>query len=124
MDRDQNPVFLQVRDAIESVLAAHGFRLTREVFDHAAFGSAQVEYRHRAHWLRLSWDGKDRYLWLAGAVSPDQHVHPGPAAWHPLDEPSAPGTPALALEPGRNADIRIAQMLQQFESFLRSKAAV
>src|SRR6185295_5833368 len=101
MDRTLSAVFLRARDAIETVLAAYGFRITQESFHYAAFGSAEVEYRHRAHWLRLSWDGKDHYLWLAGAISSDQHVHPPATAWRPLDLPSTTRRPVLFLEPGQ-----------------------
>jgi len=86
IDRELNRVFLKARASIESVLSLHGFGLTREVFDHAAFGSAHTEYRHRAHWLSLNWDGKDGHLWLSGAVSRDQHTLPGREAWHALDQ--------------------------------------
>ena len=53
MERNMSPVLRQACDAVESLLDKYGFRLTQEVYDHAAFGSAQLEYCHRAHWLRL-----------------------------------------------------------------------
>ncbi len=124
MDRTLSPVFLQARDAIESVLSKYGFRVTKESLYYSAFGSTEVEYCHRAHWLRLSWDSKDRYLWLAGAIAVDQHVHPPATAWRPLDPPSSTNRPALFLEPGELADARISELLTQIELFRASKAAV
>ena len=124
MERDLDPVFLQARDAIESVLSKYGFRVHRESSYPGAFGSAEVQYRHRAHWLQLSWDGKDRYLWLSGAVSRDQHTFPGAAAWHALDPPPSTNRPALFLQPGPLTDARIREMLDQIELFRVSRAAV
>src|SRR5687768_3183147 len=122
MERILDPVFLQARTALEERLSRVGFRLTREVLDHAAFGSAQAEYRNRAHWLRLTWDGKDRYLWLAGAIGEDQHTHPAASAWHPLDAPSKKFAASLHIGPA--ADARIAELMSQVEEFRRLKAAV
>ena len=124
MDRTLSTVFLQARDAVESLLSKYGFRVTKESFFYAAFGSVEVEYHHRTHWLRLSWDGKDRYLCLAGAVSFDQHVHPPATAWRPLDAPSSISRPSPFLEPGELTDERIAELLTQIELFRASKAAV
>jgi hypothetical protein len=92
------------------------------VFDHAAFGSAQTEYRNRAHWLRLTWDGKDRYLWLSGAISQDHHTHPSASAWRPIDAASEEAAPRLQVGPA--TDARIAQFLSQVEDFRLAKAAV
>ncbi len=122
MERNVDPVYLQSRTALEERLDRIGFRLTREVFDHAAFGSAQAEYRNRAHWLRLIWDGKDRSLWLSGAVSGDQHTLPGAQAWHPLDPRSDRFAPSLQVGPTTEA--RIAELLLQIDVFGHEKAAV
>jgi hypothetical protein len=124
MERDLNPVFRQARDAVESLLGKYGFRLSREVYDHAAFGSAQVEYRHRAYWLRLTWDGKEGQLELLGAISPDQHVHPCASAWHALGATRSSGTPFVSLEPGPTTDAHIAELLTQIELFRASKTNV
>ena len=124
MDRHLNEVFLQAREALEGLVGPHGFRVTREVFDHSTFRSASAEYRHRRHWLRLIWDGKESWLWLAGAVSRDQHTFPGDAAWHDLGSAPPPGTPALILRPGPVADARVAELLAQAAGFLDSGAAV
>jgi hypothetical protein len=120
IDRDIGPVFTQARTAIESVLARYGFRITQETLAYAAFGSAEAEYRQRVHWLRLVWDGKESRLWLRGAIAPDQHVHPGDAAWRDLD----PRPAGFALEPGPSTDARITELLTQIELFRASKAAV
>ncbi len=114
MDRSLHPTIAKARDVIESVIETYGFRLTQEVIDHAAFGSAQFEYRHRTHWLRLEWDGKDAHLWLTGAISFDQHAMPGSRNWQPLD-----ATPkALSLrDPGPHVDGRIKELLDQIELF-------
>jgi hypothetical protein len=121
MDRELNPVFLKARGSIESVLDRHGFRLTREVFEPAAFGSAQAQYRHRAHWLSLNWDGKDSHLSLAGSVSGDQHTVPGREAWHSLDQPDV----TISLrERDATLEIRIEQLVGQVERFLAIKAGV
>ena len=120
MNRELNAVFLAARSSIESVLSRHGFDLTREVFDHAAFASAQAEYRHRAHWLSLHWDGKDGYLWLSGAICPNQHTLPSREAWRRLDQPEA----TVRLEGlDAAAEDRISQLVSQAEAFLVTKAA-
>ena len=124
MERDLNPVFRQARDAVESLLGKYGFQIEREVYDHAAFGSAEVEYRHRAYWLRLTWDGKERQLELLGAISPDQHVAPGASAWHALGATRSSGRPLVRLEPGPTTDAHIAELLTQIELFRASKANV
>ncbi len=122
MERSLDPVFLQARSDLEERLSRIGFRLTREVHDHAAFESAQTEYRNRAHWLRLTWDGKDRYLWLAGAISPDQHTHPAVSAWHPLDPASEKFVGSLQVGPA--TDARIAELIAQVEQFRLLKGSV
>jgi hypothetical protein len=124
MERYLNPVFGQACDAVEGLLDKYGFRLTREVYDHAVFGSAQVEYHHRAHWLRITWDGKERQLELMGAISPDQHVDPSASAWHVLGPTRSSGTPLVSLEPGPTTDARIAELLAEIELFRASKADV
>ena len=124
MNRNLDSVLVQARDGIERLLDKYGFRLVSETFHHEAFGSAQLEYRHRAHCLRLNWDGKDRYLWLTGAISPDQHTEPGTGRWRALDSPSPPGTPGITLRPGEVTDARIDELLAQIELFRKSKAAV
>jgi hypothetical protein len=124
MDLEVSAIFLRARDAVEAELGKHGFRLTEELFAHAAFGSAHAEYRHRTHWLRLTWDGKDRQLWLTGAVTHDPHVLPGPAQWRPLDESPPPGTPPRFLNDESAADARIAELLAQIDTFRKAKATV
>ena len=120
MERDLNPVFRQARDAVESLLGKYGFRIEREVYEHASFGSAQVEYRHRARWLRLEWDGKEGQLELQGAISPDQHVPPHGSAWRALGPTRFSGR----LEPGATTDVHIAELLTLIELFRASKADV
>jgi hypothetical protein len=120
IERQVSPVFTQARDAIEAVLGKYGFRLTHETFAHSTFGSAEAEYRHRAHWLRLAWDGKESRLSLRGAIAPDQHVSPAPDAWRDLD-PTGAGP---ALEPGALTGARVGELLTQIELFRASKAAV
>jgi hypothetical protein len=119
MEHDLNLVFRQARDAVESLLGKYGFRIIREVYDHASFGSAQVEYCHRAYWLRLTWDGKEGQLELEGAISPDQHVPPDASAWHSLGPTQSSGS---RLEPGPTTDVHIAELLTQIELFRASKA--
>jgi|SRR5687767_444361 len=124
MRRHLDPVVRQARDAIEARLEREGFRLQDEHLYHdAAFGSATFEYRHRAKWLRLEWDGKDRHLWLVGAVSKDQHVLPSQDLWHPLEDPSN-NPDAMSLRSGPAADARVAALLDQIELFLASCSAV
>ena len=124
MERDLNPVFRQGRDAVESLLGKYGFQIDRELYDHAAFGSAEVVYRHRAHWLRLTWDGKERQLELLGAISPDQHVPPGAPAWHALGAKRSSARPFVRLEPGPTTDAHIAELLAEIELFRASRASV
>jgi hypothetical protein len=38
-----------------SAARTEGSLLTREVSDHAAFGSAQSQYQHCPHWRSLNW---------------------------------------------------------------------
>jgi hypothetical protein len=121
MDRELNPVFLKARSRIEPLLASRGFRLARDIFEPEAFGSAESEYRHRAYWLRLEWDGKDGHLSLSGAVSKDQHIVPGREAWHSLDQPAV--TVSLQRLDAR-AEARIEELLVQVERFLNTPSAV
>lgn len=122
MERELSPVFRQARDAIERLLDKYGFRLTRETYVHAAMGSAQIEYRHRAHWLQLAWDGKERQLELMGAISPDPHAHPGASAWRSLGPTRSPDAPLVSLEPGPTTEATIAELLTEIELFRASKA--
>ena len=124
ISRDLNPIYLQARQAVEELLDRHGFRLEAESSYPASFGSAHAEYRHRAHWVHLNWDGKDGHLWLSGAISKDQHTHPGQAAWRPLDPPLPSNRPATFLEPGRPAEMRIRELVSQLEAFVDAKQTV
>ncbi len=86
MDRTLSPVFLQARDAIESVLSKYGFRVTKESLYYSAFGSTEVEYCHRAHWLRLSWAGTCGLLVRSPSISMSilPRLHGGRLIRHPL----------------------------------------
>ena len=121
MDRRLSPVFLKARARIESLLVGHGFRLTRDIFEPESFGSAQSEYRHRAHWLRLNWDGKDSHLSLSGAISGEQHIVPGRDAWYPFDRPAVT---VCLKDLDATAETRIEQLIGQVERFVDTKAAV
>lgn len=119
MDRKLNPVFLKARASIESLLVGYGFRLTRDIVEPESFGSAHSEYRHRAHWLRLHWDGKDGHLSLSGAIGRDQHMMPGRDAWYSLDQPVV----IISLrELDAKAEARIEQLVGQVERFVDTKA--
>lgn len=48
--------------AVDRSLTARGFRLVREVYEHATFGSAYAEWRRGDARLRVIWDGKERWL--------------------------------------------------------------
>jgi len=123
MYRELSPVFQKARDAVESVLDKYGFQLMSEVIHHGHMGSGYMEYHHRAHWIRLYWDGKEGWLSLAGAISSDQHTFPDPASWKDLD-PESPAPQFSFLRPGPAADARIAELLDQIEIFRVQRAAV
>jgi hypothetical protein len=123
MHRELDPVLLQARDAVEARLQRDGFSLQYEtLYYEAAFGSATIEYRHRRCWLQLKWDGKDRYLWVIGALSTDQHTFPVRDAWHPLDTGGAGVGGGQRLQLGPRVDARIATLIDQIETFLASSA--
>lgn len=48
---------------LRPTLEALGYRLVRQQYDDAAFGSAYAEYGHATPAIRLVWDGRDEALW-------------------------------------------------------------
>jgi hypothetical protein len=92
VNRDLDPVYEQARSRLEDVLAHAGFALASESHMPAAFGSAEAEYRRRGLRLRLTWDGKDRWLWLKVAPAPGA-AYPPPDAWRDLE--AALGAPPV-----------------------------
>jgi hypothetical protein len=117
LNRELNPVYEQARNRIEAVLAQYGFVLAAESHVPAAFGSAEAEYRRRGLWLRLTWDGKDRWLWIKVAPVPGA-AHPLPSAWRDLE--AIVGAPAAGayLTPGSVAEQRIATLEGALREYL------
>jgi hypothetical protein len=109
MERALDPVYLRARAAIESVLDSAGYHLASESHHPDSFGSAEAEYRGRHQRIRLTWDGKDRWLGLVVARSSASNQHPRPDDWHSLD-PKATSAPQQFLHEGPSADARIAEL--------------
>ena len=117
MDRALDPVYLQARAALETILAHAGYQLASECHHPDAFGSAEAEYRGRNERLRLTWDGKDRWLGLAAAPSRGSSYHPGPSDWRPL-EPKQTTAPSQFLRLGAVTDQRVAQLEEALRQHL------
>ena len=84
MDRSLDSVYEAARSQLEPLLASAGFRLACETHIPEAFGSAEAEYKRRDLRIRLTWDGKDRWLWCkVASVSGD--AHPPPGSWRDLE---------------------------------------
>ena len=117
MDRELDPVYVQARMAIEKVLDAARYQLASERHDADAFGSCAAEYRGPAERIRLTWDGKDRWLGLAVAKAAAPSQHPAPGEWGPL-EPKPSAAPQQFLRLGPGADARIAELQQAVRQHL------
>ena len=85
MDRTLDATYLRARDRLEAILDDQGFRLASEYHMPEAFGSAEAEYKRRGLRVRLTWDGKDRWLWFKVAPAPETAVHPHPSTWRDLE---------------------------------------
>ena len=86
MDRTLDPTYQRARDRLEAILDAQGFRLASENHLPEAFGSAEAEYKRRGLRVQLTWDGRDRWLWLKVAPvqeSPNTRSHP--STWRDLE---------------------------------------
>lgn len=117
MDRKFDPVYRQARDAVEVLLDRAEYRLASEVHHPDAFGSAEAEYRARHERLRLTWDGKDRWLRLSIARVQNSGQHPAHGAWSAL-EPRTPAGPQQFLRPGAGAEARIADLVAALREHL------
>ena len=73
-----NPRFRRAVAQIEPLLEELGFRLVREVYDHACFGSSFAEYKRRGALVRVAWDGKESMLFV-------DTRHPLSRTWSPVD---------------------------------------
>ena len=118
MDRELDPVYRTIRDALEPELTAQGFRLASERHDYAAFGSAQTEYYRRGLRLRLTWDGKERWAWVTYAPQPTS-AFPRPDTYRDLDAGRS-GLPAIvpSLRTPVEAVARAADLIQGLHTVL------
>jgi hypothetical protein len=121
MDRALDPVFSRARDTIETVLDSLGYQLAAESHYPDAFGSAHAEYRGHHERIRLTWDGKDRFLGLSVARTASSNQHPGEMDWRPL-EPALPSATSQFLRPGPVTEARIIDLVAAIRD--HRKAAV
>jgi len=119
MDRTLDPVYELARTRLEAILDPQGFRLASEYHMPEAFGSAETEYRRRGLRVRLTWDGKDRWLWLQVAPTAEKNVHPLPGMWRDL-EAAIDVTPTGAY---LREDAVVEHRIQELEHALRSYLA-
>jgi hypothetical protein len=123
VNRELDPVFLQARGAIEPLLESKGFSIYGESHHPGSFGSAEAEYQRRGLRIRLTWDGKDRWIWLQLAAK-DGNRLVKPSEWKDLE--TALGAPAIAvgvLRPGPLADRRIEELVAHAREFLDGDTA-
>lgn len=119
MDRELDSVYVQARTVVEAVLEQAGYQLASECHYPDAFGSATTEYRGPRERLRLTWDGKDRWLGLASAAIREASHHPSPTDWRPL-EPKQITAPSQFHRPGAATDQRVAQLEEALRQHLRA----
>ena len=117
MDRELDPIFVQARTIIEEVLDAEHYRLASERHYPEAFGSSDAEYRGDHERIRLTWDGKDRWVGLAVARVTVPNQQPAPEDWGPL-EPMHSSAPNQFLRQGPGADARIAALCDALREHL------
>lgn len=119
MDRTLDPTYQRARDRLEAILDGQGFRLASESHAADAFGGAEAEYRRRGLRLRLTWDGKDRWLWPRVAPAPESNGHPAPTAWRDLER-EIDAVPAAAL---LREEAVVERRIQELERALRAYLA-
>ena len=119
MDRELDSVYVQARTALEVVLENAGYQLASECHHPDAFGSATTEYRGPHERLRLTWDGKDRWLGLGVAAARGTSHHPNPSEWRAL-EPKDNTAPNQFLRPGAATEQRVAQLADALRQHLRA----
>ena len=118
MDRTLSPVLRALLDTIEPELATLGFRLDDETYNHAAFGSASLEYSRRGSRLRFTWDGKDRWGWMNLAPQPTS-AFPRPDTYVDLDQDyTKPGSYASQLSTADQGVARGRELLGRLKSAL------
>ena len=119
MQRQLSPVFQTIRDALETELTTHGFRLASETIHYDAFGSGSAEYARRGMRVQLTYDGKDRWAWVSYAAQPTDAI-PHPATYSDLDA-GQPSTPLYApsLSSPFQAAERAAQLIARLRAVLR-----
>jgi hypothetical protein len=118
MERQLAPVFQAIRDALESELVTHGFRLASETIHYDAFGSGSAEYTRRGMRVQLTYDGKDQWAWVTYAVQPTA-AFPHPTTYRDLDagQLDAP-TYAPSLRSPDEAAERAAQLIARLRAVL------
>ncbi len=107
-------------DILEPELTALGFRLDSEVYHHAAFGSADLEYYRRGTRVRLTWDGKDRWAWMNLAAQPTSAV-PSPNTYRHLDAGHVdPSSLSPRLATTEHTTIRAHELIERLRVALAS----
>src|SRR6185312_17152580 len=109
MERSYDAIYLAARAKLEVVLGQAGFHVAAECHYPDSFGSAQTDYRGRHQCVRLTWDGKDRFLGLSVARVTNTGQRLAPDQWHGL-EPAHAAAPVQFMQPGPSADARIAEL--------------
>jgi hypothetical protein len=115
MERQISPVFQTIRDALETELMTHGFRLASETIHYDAFGSGSAEYSRRGMRVQLTYDGKDRWAWVTYAPQPTT-AFSDPTTYRDLDA-GQPGMPTYA--PSLSSTSQAAQRAEQLIARLR-----
>jgi hypothetical protein len=111
-------VYQQARATLDPLLKARGFQLASECHYPEAFGSAYAEYRRPGMRLRLTWDRKDRWLWMTHASQVDKAIPPDDM-YRDLEASDAGALPsALMLRKGPVTDERIRQLVDRAVAFV------
>jgi hypothetical protein len=123
MNRDVDPVVARAREVLEPLLDQLGFTLASELHNPGAFGSVNTEYRRRGHRIELTWDGKDRWLWLKVApTGANGVVRPG--AWQDLEAALGDVPSVQVLRPGPVTEARLERLAAAVRRFFRLDAAI
>ena len=115
--RDLDPVFQAALDALEPILFASGLKLASEWHSPEAFGSAETEYARRGLRVRLTWDGKDRWLWVQYA-RPEGNAMARREAYRDLEAERNDLPTYSPRLTGAIADERIRQLADRLTTFL------
>lgn len=113
--RDWAVPYVMARLQLEPILQEFGFSLASEALQPESFGSSQADYTRRGERLRLMWDGKDRWLWIAvstGGERPSYHQ------WTDLESLRGPAPAATMLTDGELGQARVDTLSRVLRHYL------